>query len=64
MAESEQERALAFRNEQQAREENRLAREQAMAGQPDRFIALEVAWSAVRRWAGWDPQRRVKGEPE
>lgn len=64
MAESEQDRALAFRAQQQAREDNRLAREQELAGDPNLFIALQLRWSALRRWAGWDPERRVKGEPE
>lgn len=61
---TEQERALEYRRQQQAREENKLARERALVGNPNTRRQLQLAWDPIRRWRGWDPIRRVKGEEE
>lgn len=59
-----QAQAREYRRQQQAREDNRLARELALAGDPSAVRRNEVAWDPLRRWQGWDPIRRVKGDPE
>lgn len=55
--------ALEFRRKMQAREDNRLARELALAGDPDAVLRVERDWDALRPWQGWDPERKVLGEP-
>lgn len=56
---SEQSRALEYRRQQQAREDNRLAREQALAGDPEAKAALDAATAPLLPWQGWDPERRI-----
>ena len=51
--------ALEFRRKQQAREDNRLARELALAGSDAAVQATEDKWAALRPWDGWDPEPRV-----
>lgn len=56
--------ALEYRRQQQAREDNRLVRERALAGDNAAVARVEAAWDPLRPWAGWDPERKVIGEPE
>lgn len=61
---SEEQRAFEYRRQQQAREDNRLARELRMRGSEVAAAAVRAAWEPLRRWRGWDPVRRVKGDAE
>lgn len=61
---SEQERALLYRTEAQAREDARLARERALAGNPSARQALDAEWEPLGPWAGWDPVVKVREEEE
>ncbi len=56
--------ALEYRRQQQAREDHRLQRELALAGSAAAVTRQEANWDALRPWDGWNPIRRVKGEPE
>lgn len=59
---TEQERALQYRLDAQAREDAKAAREKSMAGDPTATRELLAAWSPLRRWEGWDPE--PKGSPD
>jgi hypothetical protein len=61
---SEEERAREYRRQMQARANNRLVRERAMAGDAAARAALETAWAPLRRWDGWDPISRVRGDDD
>ena len=63
MVMSEDEKAIEYRRQMQAREDNRLAREKALAGSKAALDALEEAWRPLRRSDGWDPEVRVEGDP-
>lgn len=61
---SEQERAAEYRRMMQARQDNRLAAEKALAGDPSRAAAVRTAWEPMLPWEGWDPVVRVHDEEE
>lgn len=61
---SEQERALEYRRMMQARQNNRLSREKELSGDPDARRQLDIDWSPMRHWDGWDPTIRVHDEED
>ena len=56
--------AREHRRKMKAREDNRLALEIATAGDDNAVRASERAWMPILPDRGWDPIRRVIGEPK
>lgn len=61
-ATDEEARAQEYRRQQQAREDNRVLRERAMAGSPGALAGLRERTAGLLRWKGWDPIRRIKSD--
>lgn len=53
MADSELDRARAYRDQQTARAQNRRDRERALKGDPELRRQLQEKWDPVRRDPGW-----------
>lgn len=55
--------AFEYRRKMQAREDSRLTAELALAGSSSAVLRVEADWDALRPWRGWEPKRKVVGEP-
>lgn len=59
MPNDEDERAAEYRRMMQAREDNKLLREEQLAGNPDALRRLHERMDPVIADTGWEPDRKV-----
>lgn len=61
---NERDKALEYRRKMQARENDRLARERALAGDEQKANEIRENFAALLPWDGWEPEKKVNGDSE